>query len=192
MHKVIKALSVASTSLCLNQESLKQLQTNIQKIDFNIKIDSQIPLGKGLGSSAAISTCFAASVMCLLQVCIPGVKAVDNKQLINNIAFEYEKIYHANPSGVDNSISTFGGIILYNRQAVGLRSLNWGFPYLKIGLVDSKVQKNTKKAVQHVKLVYDEGRGSKQGLIQRNSLKKQAKQLSILKMRWRNRSQMCS
>lgn len=40
--------------------------------------------------------------------------AFDN--FVNENAFAFEKIYHGNPSGIDNTTATFGGIILYNKS----------------------------------------------------------------------------
>jgi len=94
----------------------------IQKIKyvdkpFNYKIESEIPLGRGLGSSAALSV---ASVASFLEF-YTG-KQFD-KKIINDIAFEIEKHFHSNPSGVDNYASCFGGLILYQKK-VSLKKLN--------------------------------------------------------------------
>jgi len=94
----------------------------IQKIKyvdkpFNYKIESEIPVGRGLGSSAALSV---ASVASFLEF-YTG-KQFD-KKIINDIAFEIEKHFHSNPSGVDNYASCFGGLILYQKK-VSLKKLN--------------------------------------------------------------------
>ena len=103
----------------------------IQKIKyvdkpFNYKIESEIPVGRGLGSSAALSV---ASVASFLEF-YTG-KQFD-KKIINDIAFEIEKHFHSNPSGVDNSASCFGGLILYQKK-VSLKKL------------DDKISKNIEK-----------------------------------------------
>ena len=94
----------------------------IQKIKyvdkpFNYKIESEIPVGRGLGSSAALSV---ASVASFLEF-YTG-KQFD-KKIINDIAFEIEKHFHSNPSGVDNYASCFGGLIIYQKK-VSLKKLN--------------------------------------------------------------------
>ena len=103
----------------------------IQKIKyvdkpFNYKIESEIPVGRGLGSSAALSV---ASVASFLEF-YTG-KQFD-KKIINDIAFEIEKHFHSNPSGVDNYASCFGGLILYQKK-VNLKKL------------DDKISKNIEK-----------------------------------------------
>lgn len=76
--------------------------------NFIIKIKSEIPLGCGLGSSAAL--------------CVGFVRALSNKyklnlsnELISSYAYEGEKIYHKTPSGIDNTLATFGGAILFQK-----------------------------------------------------------------------------
>ena len=39
-----------------------------------------------------------------------------DEEAVNNAAFECEKIAHGNPSGVDNSIATFGVPMLFSKQ----------------------------------------------------------------------------
>ena len=77
---------------------------------FNYKIESEIPIGRGLGSSAALS---AAAVAAFLEF-YSGREF--NKEVINSLAFKIEKHFHQNPSGVDNSASCFGGLILYQNM----------------------------------------------------------------------------
>ena len=37
-------------------------------------------------------------------------------ETVNNLAYQLEKIYHGTPSGMDNTISAFGGLLVYNRE----------------------------------------------------------------------------
>lgn len=75
---------------------------------MEIYIESKIPPSAGLGSSAAVSVATAAAVMKALGFEI-------NKELVWKAAFEAERIVHKNPSGIDITISTFGGMILYKK-----------------------------------------------------------------------------
>ncbi len=123
----------------------------IDHIEKNIKLTfkSNIPSGRGLGSSAALST--TATAACLHF--FTGNKPT--KETINNIAYQIEKRFHANPSGVDTSTSCFGGLIFYRKEFEFLKtisSLNFKLPEKfeqNIYLIDSgKPKESTKEMVQ--------------------------------------------
>lgn len=78
---------------------------------LNIHIDSKIPMGAGLGSSAAVNVATVAAVSSYYGVSL-------DKQTISKLAFEAEKIVHGTPSGIDNTISTFGGLIYYQKGKI--------------------------------------------------------------------------
>lgn len=100
-----------------NNHPLKKIIEPIVKNRFNLKkiplykldIDSQIPLGSGLGSSAAISSAYIAALLTLLKIAW-------DKPLINELAYEAEKVFHGNPSGGDNTTVVYGGLIWYKRS----------------------------------------------------------------------------
>ncbi len=76
---------------------------------IRIEIDSEIPLGSGLGSSAAISVATAAALSRFL-----GRDLTQNK--VSEIAAIGEKSVHGNPSGIDTEASLHGGMILFSRK----------------------------------------------------------------------------
>src|SRR3989339_43074 len=100
----------------LNKQKIKFIDKS-----FDYKIDSEIPIGRGLGSSAALSV---TSVAAFLEF-YTGQKF--EKNIINELAYEIEKYFHSNPSGVDNSASCFGGLILFQKN-VGLKNLGYNIP----------------------------------------------------------------
>lgn len=79
---------------------------------------SDLPIGAGLGSSASFSSCLAAGFLTLFDfIQTPecsengsnkGIWSKQDLELINKWAYFGEKIIHGNPSGVDNSVATFG------------------------------------------------------------------------------------
>ncbi|MBU1031603.1 mevalonate kinase [Patescibacteria group bacterium] len=90
-------------------EPIVKKELNIKKIpSYNLKITSDIPIGAGLGSSAAVS---AASIAALLSF----LKVKWDLKLVNKLAYEAEKIFHGNPSGGDNLTVVYGGLVWFTR-----------------------------------------------------------------------------
>jgi mevalonate kinase len=77
-----------------------------------VSIRSFIPVGSGLGSSAAFSVSLASALLLWFGHIAADNRDfglhVDQQEIINSWAFKAETINHGNPSGVDNSISVFG------------------------------------------------------------------------------------
>ncbi|PPS06935.1 hypothetical protein GOBAR_AA13703 [Gossypium barbadense] len=81
-----------------------------------VTVSSELPVGAGLGSSAAYCVSLSAALLALsdsvkLDVSQKGWSTFKETEaeLVNKWAFEGEKIIHGRPSGVDNSVSTFVG-----------------------------------------------------------------------------------
>jgi mevalonate kinase len=69
-------------------------------------------------------------------------------ETINRWGLEAEKLIHGTPSGIDNSVSTFGGAIRFRSgQIHHLQSM----PNVRILLVNTKVPRSTKKMVAGVR-----------------------------------------
>lgn len=75
---------------------------------LNVSIRSEIPVAVGLGSSGALAVATVAAVSRLL-----GKKL--GHEGIFRLSYEPEKFVHKYPSGIDQTISTYGGIIRYER-----------------------------------------------------------------------------
>lgn len=91
-------------------EYLHKQKISISKKTFSYEINSHIPVGRGMGSSAAFSV---AGVAALLHF-YSGQE--HDSQTINQLAYQCEKKFHGNPSGVDNSTSCFGGLVFYRKE----------------------------------------------------------------------------
>lgn len=87
---------------------------------FDLKIDSEIPVGAGMGSSGALSV----SIIGALSL-FAGKHF--KKETINKIAFLAEQKKHGKPSGGDNSTSCFGGLVWF-RKDEGLKPLDVDLP----------------------------------------------------------------
>jgi hydroxymethylglutaryl-CoA reductase len=75
---------------------------------MRIEVDPSVPRAVGLGASAALAV---AIIRALDEHCRLGL----SDERINALAYECEKVTHGTPSGVDNTVATYGRFILYRR-----------------------------------------------------------------------------
>ncbi len=75
---------------------------------IRVEIESEIPPGSGLGSSAATSVATSAAFVSFMG------KSVSSEEVLR-LASEGEKSVHGNPSGIDMRASYLGGIFLFNK-----------------------------------------------------------------------------
>ena len=71
-------------------------------------------MGKCLGSSAAFNTVFAATLF-LITGDNPQT-LLNNLEIINDMSKLFESVEHGTPSGIDNFVSTFGGLVKFNNS----------------------------------------------------------------------------
>ena len=75
---------------------------------FAATISADLPLGVGLGSSAALSVALVRALANWVETPLPLAT-------ICRRAFELEKIFHGFPSGIDNTVATYGGAVLFQQ-----------------------------------------------------------------------------
>ena len=125
----------------------KQLisKNNFEK-GISIKIESDIPIGAGLGSSSACCVAAAASVSNLFNN--------TNEKEILELAIQAEKTIFPNSSGADCTVSVYGGIIEYQRER-GFSKINAEneFNFL---IINSEQVHATDKVVERVKKFKEE------------------------------------
>jgi len=93
-------------------------ELGIDDRNWCISVESRLPFGKGLGSSAAIAVAIVRAFDKALGI------GLDDER-INAVAFESEKLAHGTPSGVDNTLSTFAKPMLFrNDGALQIDSLD--------------------------------------------------------------------
>jgi mevalonate kinase len=105
---------------------------------LRINIRSDVPPGAGLGSSAAVATAVIGAISYLFDCYESNV--------VWDAAFEAEKAVHGNPSGIDNTVSLYGGFIVY-RKGSGFQRLRNMLTNSRIVIVDSGISRSTAKAV---------------------------------------------
>lgn len=84
---------------------------------YSIKIDSQVPIRYGLGSSAALSAGLTAALLFFLK--IPW-----DKKTVFDIAYVGEKFFHGNPSGGDLAIVINGGFLWFRKDFEFLKTFS--------------------------------------------------------------------
>jgi mevalonate kinase len=123
---------------------LEVMKIDIEKNPIKITYGGSLLAGSGVGASAAscVSLARALNDEFTLNLSI---------EEINHIGWEGEFAYHGIPSGVDNTASTYGGLILYRIQN---EQTNWEHINLKepveVVLGNSGVTADTSKLDAHV------------------------------------------
>jgi mevalonate kinase len=89
---------------------------------FSVKIESKIPIGCGLGSSASVAT----SLFLALDKYTgkTGLKDKPYLDRVNRNIYEIERIMHGKPSGGDNTAAVFGGIFWLQKKSDNEFSIN--------------------------------------------------------------------
>lgn len=107
---------------------------------LNISLKSNIPVGSGMGSSAA-------TLLSVLKALSEYFRLNIHPEDFFNYGLEAEKLQHGNPSGVDPYISLHGGFIRFqNKKAEKL-----AMPELPFYLVNTGIPKSTTgECVSHV------------------------------------------
>lgn len=115
--------------------------------DLTITVSSTIPVARGLGSGAAVST---AIVRALLE---HFDKWLDSRA-ISDLVFETEKIHHGTPSGIDNTVIAFEKPVYFVKG--GRMEIFWvQRPFLLV-IADTGVPSPTKVAVGDVRRAWEE------------------------------------
>lgn len=126
-HPISKAVSETLTHLNI-------LQTPSCKLHYN----AQLPIGSGLGSSAAMAV---ATIRGLSNFLGHPLEAA----VVNKIAYESEKLVHGNPSGIDNTVAAYEKPVLFQKG----KELRFVKPAAELCfiLADSGIQKSTRETV---------------------------------------------
>jgi len=117
--KGIKIEDERKTAKGYSEEKRLQQLESIERILKTMGIDPETPLNiwiggslpgfSGLGASAASSVAIARAIA--QELCMSF-----SDEKINQIAYEAEKAYAGNPSGIDNTAATFGGLLWFRKN----------------------------------------------------------------------------
>jgi mevalonate kinase len=93
------------------ERMLKTMGLN-PKLPLNIWVGGSLPGFSGLGASAASSVAIARAIAEEI-----GLNLSDKR--VNEVAYEAEKAYAGNPSGIDNTAATYGGLLWFKKNMTG-------------------------------------------------------------------------
>lgn len=119
----------------------KMLLTQNQFSGIKIIVESEIPVGVGLGSSSACCVAGAAA--------ISGLFAEKTREEILELSIEAEKTIFENTSGADCTVCTYGGIMEYDKKNGFTRIKSK--PNFHIIIANSNKEHSTESAVAKVK-----------------------------------------
>ncbi|KAJ2538488.1 Mevalonate kinase, partial [Coemansia sp. RSA 1933] len=120
---------------------------------FSVCVRSLLPVGSGLGSSAALNVTLSAALLRISGRIGPHAETEEEKQLVNEWAFRGEQVAHGTPSGIDNAVATYGGFLRYTKgqTPVSLASTR----ALDVLITNTNVPKSTKALVAGVRTLRD-------------------------------------
>lgn len=139
--KIIKSIFERIKNIIEEEKIIYFIENNY----FLVSITSDIPVGFGLGSSAAYNVCIVNGLCLLINKLLNN--NIFNKKDILLLSNESEKIFHnGTPSGIDASCSLFGGVIIFNsihnQNNVNIPINNFFLQKIKFILINTKIQRN--------------------------------------------------
>lgn len=119
------------------------LRCVLPETGVGVHIHSTLPIGRGMGSSAALAVALARSAL-------KREGRPPTHDAVNAHAFAVERVFHGAPSGIDHTVSMHGGAMLYQRNEAGPTFEPIELPPLPIVVIDSGTAGNTATMVAKV------------------------------------------
>lgn len=111
---------------------------------WRVQLTSNIPMGRGMGSSAALSVALVRAFAQANRV--PLSLAQTHAQ-----ALAVETLFHGTPSGIDNAVAALGGLVHFRRTESGPEWTSLPCPPLTLVVLDSGTAGNTRALVAGVR-----------------------------------------
>jgi mevalonate kinase len=143
-----------------------QCHQNLANCGITLRVKSQgLPIGAGLGSSAAFAVAVAGACVQLYHIIESNDKNTFKaatglqqgvKNAINAWAYAGEVLIHGAPSGLDNTTSCYGGFVKFAKKDTGNEfDILENAPELRILLTNTRVPRSTKVLVAGVRTLLD-------------------------------------
>ena len=129
------------------------LATILDKLDLTtramrITVFANVPRAMGLGGSAAVA-------VSIIRAMDQHFRLNLSDEEVNSLAFECEKVAHGTPSGVDNTLATYGSMLLYRRGEPPLVETVKPKTPIKIVIGMSGIESLTAKMVAGVRKAWE-------------------------------------
>lgn len=115
----------------------------LPEVGWGVQIESTLPIGRGMGSSAALAVALARA-----SLSAQGLPETGGS--IDDLAMKVERVFHGNPSGIDQTVCARGGAIRFERGPNGPAYESVDLPHLPIVVIDSGSSGNTAEMVAGV------------------------------------------
>ncbi|XP_076749070.1 ALG6 alpha-1,3-glucosyltransferase garnysstan isoform X1 [Xylocopa sonorina] len=117
---------------------------------FQVQLDTELAVSSGLGSSSSFAVCLAACFLnwSRLQKGIYQVFDCSTLDTVSKYAKNCERIMHGNPSGIDNSVCTYGSIIEFKKDDY-IKPIS-NVHAMRILLIDTRVNRSTKALMERL------------------------------------------
>jgi mevalonate kinase len=112
---------------------------------IGVAIETDLPVGRGMGSSAALAVALVRA-----RAVLSG--RVADFEECHREGFAIERVFHGNPSGVDHTVSAMGGGVKYRR---GQPITPLPLPPLTLVVMDTGIAGNTAELVAGVAALPD-------------------------------------
>jgi mevalonate kinase len=124
------------------RNTLMRLGLALDEVSLALHIQSTIPVASGLGSGAAVATAVVRALCAHLGRPLPTVD-------LSALVYETERIYHGTPSGIDNTVVSYGQPVYY-RRGDPIEVLTVGRPFC-LAIADTGAPSLTRQTVAHVR-----------------------------------------
>jgi len=119
---------------------------NLPQSGWRLTVWSKIPMGRGLGSSAATS-------IAVLRALLKAMNEIISARKLIKLSYELEKIHHGKPSGIDNTVISMEKPILFRKDKAPTM-INPDSMFFVVG--DTGIAKKTSEVVSQVADARDE------------------------------------
>jgi mevalonate kinase len=114
--------------------------------DLTLTITSAVPIARGMGSGAAVSTAIVRALARHYNHWLPSRE-------ISDLVYEAELLYHGTPSGIDNTVVAFEKPIFFIKDQ-GWEFFWVGSPFL-LAIADTGIESPTKEVVGDLRRRYE-------------------------------------